>query len=92
LTRLSYAGSIKPAGSVPLGELNDGAVRVAHVELASQEDAFLAVFFLENLDPFGGKESLGPFILLRIDLERVVGSTAVFGIPLERCIASSRIT
>src|SRR5258707_8594835 len=32
------------------------------------EDAFLAVFFLEHLDSFGGKEGLGPFIFLRVDL------------------------
>src|SRR5262249_5442346 len=77
-------GSIKPACAVPLRELDDGAVGIADIELAAYEDAFLAVFFLEHLDAFGGEKGLGRFILLRVDFEGVVCSATVFCIALQR--------
>src|SRR5260221_6600661 len=82
------AGSIKPACTVPFREFDDGAVGIADVELAAYEDAFLAVFFLEHLESFGGKEGLRPFIFLRVDLVRVACSAAVLWIALLRCVAS----
>jgi hypothetical protein len=40
------------------------ATALRDVELAAYKDALLAIFFLEDLDPFGGEENLGRFILL----------------------------
>src|SRR5262245_38229452 len=81
-------GSIKPARAVPLRELDDGAIGIADIELAAYEDAFLAVFFLEDLDAFGGEKGLGRFILLRVHFEGVVCSATVFCIALQRRVAS----
>src|SRR5262245_29780143 len=79
--------SIEPAGSVPFRELYDSAVGIVDVKLSTHNDAFLAILFLEDIDPLGGKEGLGVFVPLRLNFECVMRPATVFRITLKGRIA-----